>query len=230
MEGSRVLVVEDEGIVAMDLERLLGRLGYVVPAVVADGEGAVAKTEALRPDVVLMDIMLKGQVDGVQAAEAIRERFNTPVVFLTAYGDEATVRRAKAAGPFGYVLKPFEERQLEIAIEMALQRHALEKATTERAQLHVVLLTANAMAHEINNPLQVIKIALEEGLHPVPDRPVAARIAECLRAVGRIADIVSRLYHVTHIESTSTSGGLPPMLDIARSTGLRDAGRAPTAR
>ncbi len=228
MEDSRVLVVEDEAIVAMDLKRQLVRLGYVVPAVVAEGDAAMAKAESLRPDLVLMDIKLQGQNDGVLAAKVIRERFNIPVVFLTAYGDDETVRRARTAGPFGYVLKPFEERQLGIAIQMALQRHALEEAAKERAQLRAILLTANALAHEINNPLQIIKTTLE--LQARRSAPNAPQIGESLRAVDRIAEVVSRLHNVTHIESTTASSHIAPMLDLWRSSESQDSGRASPAR
>jgi len=132
VSAASVLVVEDEALIADDLERTLKRLGYVVPAVVADGERAVEAAAAHAPSLVLMDIKLRGRVDGVEAARAIRERFESPVVFLTSYSDTATLSRASAARPYGYVLKPFAERDLRVAIELALHKHQVEDALRAR--------------------------------------------------------------------------------------------------
>src|SRR5437016_7988221 len=110
---ARILVVEDEAIVAEDIQSRLENLGYAVPAVASSGEEAMRKAVETHPDIVLMDIVLKGNMDGVEAAEQMRDRFNIPVVYLTAYSDDSTFQRAKAAEPLGYVLKPFEERELQ---------------------------------------------------------------------------------------------------------------------
>ena len=132
MTKARILVVEDEGIVALNIQSSLESLGYDVPVVVASGEEAIEEAERTRPDLVLMDIMLEGEWDGVEAAEQIRQRFNIPVIYLTAYADENTLQRAKIAEPFGYLLKPFEERELHTTIEIALYKH---KAEEEREKL-----------------------------------------------------------------------------------------------
>jgi PAS domain S-box-containing protein len=129
--AKRVLVVEDESIIALDLQRGLGALGYDVVAVAATAEDAIARASTLHPDVVLMDIQLRGPSDGVEAADEIRRRLGVPVIFLTAYADPATLARARITGPFGYLLKPFEERELHIVIEMALERHAMERKLRE---------------------------------------------------------------------------------------------------
>ena len=121
--GAQVVVVEDEGLVALSLQRKLEKLGYRVPAVVATGEEAVELAGELNPDLFLMDIMLDGVMDGVDAASRIRERADVPVVFLTAYSDDVTIERAKAADPIGYLVKPFEDRELRTTIEMALSKH-----------------------------------------------------------------------------------------------------------
>lgn len=136
----QVLIVEDESIIAKSIQITLHTLGYGVAAVVASGEAAIAKTEATRPDVVLMDIMLKGGLDGVEAAEQIRLRFDVPVVYLTAYADEKTLQRAKIAEPFGYLIKPFEARELHTTIEMALYRHRMEKKLKESEQRLATIL------------------------------------------------------------------------------------------
>ncbi|OPY25405.1 MAG: sensory histidine kinase AtoS [Methanocella sp. PtaU1.Bin125] len=127
MANARLLVVEDESIVAKDIQNRLRNLGYDVPEVVAYGDRAIERVGDLRPDLVLMDIFLKGDMDGIQAAEQIKTRYDIPVIFLTAFADPKTLERAKITGPFGYILKPFEERELLTAIEMALYKHGMEK-------------------------------------------------------------------------------------------------------
>ncbi len=126
MANARILVVEDEAIVAKDVQSRLEGLGYAVIGIAASGEQAVSKAMETQPDLVLMDIRLKGQMDGVEAAGQIRDRFNIPVVYVTAYADDDTLRRAKITQPFGYILKPFETRELHTTIEMALYKHQLE--------------------------------------------------------------------------------------------------------
>lgn len=127
MADPQILVVEDERIVATGIRNMLGTLGYRVPAVVASGEEAIKKAAELHPDLVLMDIVLQGEMDGIEAAEQIRRRFNIPVIYLTAYADEATLQRAKLTAPYGYLLKPFNERELHAAIETALYKYMMER-------------------------------------------------------------------------------------------------------
>src|SRR5437870_2266745 len=117
MPEKRILVVEDEAIVAMDINAILRRLGYVILDVLSTGEEAVRSVEEMRPDLVLMDIRLKGEIDGIEAARQIRERITVPIVFLTAHADVSTVERAKEVAPYGYLLKPFDERDLRRVIE-----------------------------------------------------------------------------------------------------------------
>lgn len=123
---ARILVVEDEAIVAMDISAMLRGLGYEIEGPASTGEEAVRLAESERPDLVLMDIMLRGGMDGVEAARRIREATGAPVVYLTAYADESTLLRAKVAEPLGYLLKPFEERELRTTIETALHKHRTE--------------------------------------------------------------------------------------------------------
>jgi PAS domain S-box-containing protein len=127
MTRSRILVVEDESVVALDIQMRLSRLGYTVLAIVSFGEEAIRKAEELRPDLVLMDVQLKGAMDGVEAAAEIRARFDIPVIFLTAYTDETTLQRAKVTESYGYLLKPFKEAELRSTIEMALYKHQMER-------------------------------------------------------------------------------------------------------
>ena len=135
MLKARILVVEDERLVALALEQCLKAIGHDVVALVTTGQEAVRKAVELEPDLVLMDIRLKGEVDGIEAAVRIHDNFGTPIVYLTAYSDDNTLERARAAQPYGYVLKPFEEKSLKSAVAMALYTasvNARELRTRER--------------------------------------------------------------------------------------------------
>ena len=125
MDQARILVVEDESIVALDIQSQLTSLGYTVLAVVFSGEAAINSVAQTQPDLVLMDIKLKGEMDGVEAAHRIGSRFSIPLIYLTAFADQDTLRRAKATNPYGYLLKPFEEDELHSAIETALYKHRM---------------------------------------------------------------------------------------------------------
>lgn len=131
MNPIKVLVVEDEVIVAQDIAGRLKKMGYVVTATVASGEEAIEKATENLPDIVLMDIVLKGEMDGIAAAQQIQSKINVPTVFLTAYADEKTLERAKITNPFGYIIKPFQQQDLRVAIEIALQRHEIETKMQE---------------------------------------------------------------------------------------------------
>lgn len=127
MTEGRILIVEDEHIVAMGIKRMLKNLGYTVTGVASTGDDAISKAESTFPDLVLMDIMLKGDMDGVEAAKEIKKLFGIPVVYLTAYSDNNILERAKKTDPFGYIVKPFDEKDLHSNIEIALHRHIKEK-------------------------------------------------------------------------------------------------------
>jgi PAS domain S-box-containing protein len=135
MSNARILVVEDERITAEDIKDGLKSLGYEVPAVVHSGEEAVKKAEDLQLDLILMDIKLEGEMDGIEAAREIKKHLDIPVIYLTAYSDESTVERAKKTEPSGYILKepsgivhkPFKESELHSIIELTLYRHKMEK-------------------------------------------------------------------------------------------------------
>ena len=136
MERKKILVVEDERIVAEDIRESLERMGYEVVAVAASGEEALRDTDAFSPDLVLMDLHLKGEMHGTQAAKRIQEQHHTPVIFLTAYSDPESLDQAKTVGSYGYLLKPFNERELYTTIEVALHKHAMEeRLRSTQAQL-----------------------------------------------------------------------------------------------
>jgi PAS domain S-box-containing protein len=142
MSNTHVLIVEDEGIVAEDLSGKLRQFGYEVAGIAARGDEAVALACRLRPHLVLMDILLDGPLDGIEAAELIRRQHDVPVIYLTAHSDPATLARAKLTGPFGYILKPFDERELATQIELALYKHQAERQIRAQREWFRVTLTS----------------------------------------------------------------------------------------
>jgi len=120
MEKAQILVVEDDSIVAQDIQNSLRKMGYAVSKIVAYGEDAIKEAKENVPDLILMDINLKGEMLGTEAADQIRTQFDIPIIYLTAYTDEDVLERAKIAEPFGYLLKPFEAKELKSTIEIAL--------------------------------------------------------------------------------------------------------------
>jgi len=122
MDTKKILIVEDEGLVAEDIETTLANLGYEIVGVVMSGEKAVVKATEIKPDLVLMDIGLRGYMDGIDAAKKIHDRLKIPVLYLTAYGDDKTIKRAREAGPFGILSKPFDAEDLSMAIEQSLSK------------------------------------------------------------------------------------------------------------
>jgi len=134
MVKAKILVVEDERVVALSIQNRLESLGYTVTANVISAEAAIAGIPQNPPDLVLMDIRLKGKIDGIKAAAKMRQQFQLPVVYLTAYNDEETLERAKLTEPYGYLLKPFESKDLATTIEVALYKHKMEQQLREREQ------------------------------------------------------------------------------------------------
>lgn len=123
MENINVYIVEDESIVAKDIQNSLKKLGYNVLGISNNGEDALKNISELEPDIVLMDIMIKGSMTGIDVAEKVKQEYSIPVIFLTAYADESTLSKAKITEPYGYILKPFKEVDLHSTIEMAIYKH-----------------------------------------------------------------------------------------------------------
>ena len=129
LRAASIVVVEDERIVALDLSHRLAEMGYRVLRTVAHGEDALRAVDTLRPDLVLMDINIEGAIDGIEAACRIRETSRTPVVFMTAYAGDETLARAQSGRPYGYLIKPYESRELHATIQVALARHDAVQST-----------------------------------------------------------------------------------------------------
>ncbi|WP_414468730.1 response regulator [Methanobacterium sp. ACI-7] len=121
-----ILIVEDEGLTALELQNILKVEGYGVPFIASSGEEAIKKVIQIEPDLILMDIMLDGTITGVKAAEEIKKVLDIPIIYITAYGDKETLQNAKITEPHAYILKPFEGKEIIYAIELGLQRHEME--------------------------------------------------------------------------------------------------------
>lgn len=163
MEETKVLIVEDEVIVADDLRITLESRGYGV-AVASSGEDALQQVAEMGPDLVLMDIGLRGDLDGIETAEQIHTHFDIPVIFVTAYADDERAQRAKVTEPFGYVLKPFDGRELHLTMQMALYKHEMERRVRE-SERELRLIVGNMrdaiFAYDMNRQLQYVSPAFE---------------------------------------------------------------------
>jgi signal transduction histidine kinase len=163
--SEKILIVEDESIVALDLRYRLENLGYEVHDIAASGEEAIEKTAESAPDLILMDIRLIGEMDGVETASQIRARWGTPVIYITAYADEETIKRAKVTQPLGYLVKPFDDRDLHTTIEIALYRHRAEVAENKERALAEALRASSAALNstlDLEEVLDLILINLEQ--------------------------------------------------------------------
>ncbi|MCV0438023.1 MAG: response regulator [Hydrogenophaga sp.] len=141
----RILIVEDESIVAFNLQQRLSQLGYDVPAVAVSGQESLALVHSTRPDLVLMDIHIEGDMDGIDVAARLKNDHPVPVIYLTAYSEDSTLERARQTTPYGYLIKPFSERELHATIQMALERHTVEESLRENRRLLQQALDAASM-------------------------------------------------------------------------------------
>lgn len=127
MTPPKILVVEDESIVSLEIQSRIGDLGYLVSDAVFSGEQALLSVENNTPDLILMDINLRGEIDGIETANLISQKFSIPIIYMTAYADNETLQRAKATSPYAYIIKPIEVRELHTSIEIALFKSSIEK-------------------------------------------------------------------------------------------------------
>ncbi|MBD2465061.1 response regulator [Oscillatoria sp. FACHB-1407] len=177
----RILLVEDERIIARDIRLSLENLGYTVAAIASSGEEAIAKAAELQPDLILMDIRLETEMDGIQAAAHIWRDFQIPFIYATGYSDRSTLERAKVTNPFGYILKPIEERELYVAVETALQRFQLSIELQRREEWltailrgmgdGVIVVNADAQVTFLNSVAEQLLSTSQEAVynHPISD-------------------------------------------------------------
>lgn len=183
------MVVEDEGIIAQDIKNCLEGLGYIVPDVVFTGREAIQRAEELRPDLVLMDIVLKGDIDGIETASEIRRKYNIPIVYLTAYEDDRTLKRAKLTEPLGYILKPFEERYLRSSIEMALYKHQMETTLKENERWLGTILKSVGDGVIVSDENGIIKF-----MNPVAEALTGWKLSEIVgRKIGDVLVILDEV-------------------------------------
>ena len=149
MAAKNIVVVEDESIVSKDIQQSLKKLGYNVVGAAATGEKAIELIDEFVPDLVLMDIMLKGQMSGIDAAGIIKERHSIPVIYLTAYADENTLSKAKVTEPYGYIIKPFKEVDIHTSIEMALYKHKKNQEVEKERDLLFSIVDGQGSASDI---------------------------------------------------------------------------------
>src|SRR5579884_2962272 len=194
----RILIVEDERITAEDLRDILAELGYEVVDVVSSGVDAIARVERDGPDLVLMDIRIRGDMDGTQTARILRERFNVPVIYLTAHADAATLERAKHAQPLGYITKPFQEGELHASIEMALHKHAHDLQARRREHLLTSTLKAigeGVISVDANGAVTLMNPAAEAWTGRAPDAARGRPLAEALPLVDEAGEEVETALH-----------------------------------
>jgi len=153
LTGPSIFIVEDEAIVASDLEETLISLGYSPAGIAKTGEIALEKIRDIRPDLILMDIHLAGEMDGVDTAGKVHVLYDIPVIYLTAYADKILLERAKVTEPYGYVVKPYDERELHSVIEMALYKHRIERAIKKRDAILFAVSSAVEWLLRVSKPI-----------------------------------------------------------------------------
>ncbi|MEH1939838.1 MAG: ATP-binding protein [Nostoc sp.] len=206
MADTRIFVVEDEILVAREIEGSLQKLGYHVVGIAASAETALKEIAEVQPDLILVDIVLKGEQDGIAVAEQVRDRFHIPVIYLTAYVDAPTLERAKHTYPFGYILKPFKQSTLQANIEIALARHHAEIeaknaiiAGTNHSSDYLSILS-----HELRNPLAAIQIAtamLGDSNYPIDEtkkQQLLGRIQSSTQRMNQLIEDVLMMGETTH--------------------------------
>lgn len=169
-EKTRILIVEDEILIAHQLAAKLRRFGYEVVGIVPSGEEAIRESNAQRPHLVLMDIVIKGDMDGTEAGAIIQRDHGIPVIYLTAYADDATIAKAERSGAYGYVLKPFQEREVHAMIKLALNRHRHD------SQVLQTLSVAEGLGEALRSTLSKVVLQVERSDRPVLESELAGAV------------------------------------------------------
>ncbi len=157
MLSPRLIVVENERLIAQDIAQILQDDGYIIQAIASDGETAISEIVECPPDLVLLDIHINGKIDGIDVAKFIQSYYNIPIIYLTAFSDAETLKRAQLTNPMGYIVKPFREEQLRSSVSIALATHATKYASiTNNAESHLKDRFLSIISHELRNPLNAI--------------------------------------------------------------------------
>jgi two-component system, cell cycle sensor histidine kinase and response regulator CckA len=201
---AQILIVEDEHIVALDIKRHLEKFGYSVCGMYSTGEETLRDVGSLMPDLILMDIKLQGKLDGVEVAREINENYRIPVILLTAYADEETVARAKITQPFGYIIKPFEERELRTTIEIALYRHSMEEKVRESEERYRTVfeddLSGNFIAGADGAIVACNSSFIRLFEYPDKDAALARPFRDFFPAVSVWTEFIERVSAESHLE------------------------------
>ncbi|MBN2737351.1 MAG: response regulator [Spirochaetales bacterium] len=188
---AKILIIEDEAIIAKDIQLRLKKLGYEITAIADNKMKALAITETDVPDLALVDIMLKGKEEGIEAALEIHSLYDVPIIYLTSYSDEQTLEKAKVAEPFGYLLKPFVEKELVSSIEMALYKHKMElQLRKNEAWLNTSLSSIHDMVIAVDNDAQLTFV------NPAAEELTGIKLSDCINM--NFDDIFPLLYEKNH--------------------------------
>ncbi len=223
MSPPKILIVEDETIIALDIKRTLSNLGYAVPAVISSAEKALDKIAEIQPDLVLMDIMLKGSMDGVEAADRLRKQHQIPVVYLTAHTDSKTLERAKETQPFGYIVKPFEERDVHTTVEMALARSQAEadirRALEKEKELgELKSRFVSMVSHEFRTPMATILFSaglLENYGNKWSEEKKVTHLHRIQAAVKQMTDLLDSVLTIGQVEANKLEFN-PAAIDVEK--------------
>lgn len=187
MNKPRVFITEDERLVAISLQWKLNSLGYDVVGIASSGQETIEKIIETHPDLILMDIKLKGSLDGIETADQLRSKFDIPIIYLTAYDDDATLQRAKITEPFGYLLKPYQARDLRTTIEMALYKHTIDrelKAKEQWSQATLSSIGEGVVTTDIHGKVTFMNSVAEQLTQWLQTEAVGREISKVLNLVN----------------------------------------------
>jgi signal transduction histidine kinase len=201
MSKEKIFIVEDETIISMELTHRLIKSDYQIVGTVTSGEEAIKLISSAKPDLILMDIFLSGEIDGINTAEEIRKSYDIPIIYITAFADEKTLNRAKATGPYGYIIKPFDQKDMETTIEIALYKHKTELKLKESEERLRNLNAAkdkffSIVAHDLKSPFQGLlgySSILEESFDELDRDEIKKFISHITSATKNLYNLTSQL-------------------------------------